>query len=576
MNFKHLTEAECGQPSALAQLSTHVTHDRAFSDTHGQLFPNTPADQLVEQFLQETRSLPQTFRMDGLMREMQEIESQKLVLPPVPASAIKEQIQHDSAWAQQYIEDGKVFNANFDHNKIWEEISSREQNIIGHHLNKQYIQNVDLEASMAQQSGHELINNVQDPKFVYSKFMNFMRNVEEGEMKLDDGKLTEREAEIWSDEFLKNAAGAVSADTWANELVNSEDDYNSNIWNGIQEQIKNVERTDEESEESNWVADYQDELYEHYTYSEENPMSDINDPLEKGKQYLAAGDLPTAVLCFEAAVLRTPQKSEAWFYLGRTQAENEQDPNAIAALKKCINLDPTNLPALMALSVSYTNENLYNQACETLFVWLKTNAKYADLVLPNMILTGQVSSLLHPEKLKSVQDLFIRAAQRQPVDIDYEVQCALGVLFNLSGDYDKAVDCFNAALAVKPQDSRLWNRLGATLANGSRPEEAVQAYHRSLTIAPGFIRARYNVGITCIHMSAYKEAAEHFLVALNQQARGRDVTNSGFSAQMSETIWSTLKMCVSLMDRSDLKAAVQSRDLAFLNKVLDVTDEPQA
>lgn len=44
------------------------------------------------------------------MREMQEIESQKLVLPPVPASAVKEQIQQDSAWAQQYIEDGKVFN----------------------------------------------------------------------------------------------------------------------------------------------------------------------------------------------------------------------------------------------------------------------------------------------------------------------------------------------------------------------------------------------------------------------------------------------------------------------------------
>lgn len=44
------------------------------------------------------------------MREMQEIESQKLVVPPVPASAVKEQIQQDSAWAQQYIEDGKTFN----------------------------------------------------------------------------------------------------------------------------------------------------------------------------------------------------------------------------------------------------------------------------------------------------------------------------------------------------------------------------------------------------------------------------------------------------------------------------------
>lgn len=296
-------------------------------------------------------------------------------------------------------------------------------------------------------------------------------------------------------------------------------------------------------------------------------MKNIDDALEKGKERLQAGDLPSAVLCFEAAVQQDSENAEAWFLLGKTQAENEQDPLAIPALKKCLTLDDKNLSALMTLAVSYTNESYQNQACLVLKEWLLKNDKYNSILsfkLPTKLQSkSSVSTYLADQVHKDVKDLFIQAARINPTnEIDADVQSGLGVLFNLSNEYDKAVDCFTAALQVRPDDSRLWNRLGATLANGQKSAEAIDAYSKSLELSPGFIRARYNLGISCINLTAYKEAAEHLLTALNQQAAARGVHGQvSTPSAMSETIWSTMKLVITLMRKYQLLEAVEKRYL---------------
>uniref|UniRef100_A0A8C5HGP5 Peroxisomal targeting signal 1 receptor n=1 Tax=Gouania willdenowi TaxID=441366 RepID=A0A8C5HGP5_GOUWI len=582
MAMRELVEAECGGTNPLMKLTSHMT-------TEGGAWRHRSTPTVMSARADVTVFLSFVVAPDVAALALSGDWAAEFVSGPESASAPGLTVAAEATdadwtrefnpgrWAEEYLEQSEE--------KLWLGDLGEK----GNEWTKEYQAGEEL-----RQTANELVSKVDDPKLQNTEFLRFIRQIGEGSVTVEnrtDKQLTDKaqahEAQNWASNLNQ------SAEAWVDEFATSGPDFQQakaavesdvDFWEKLQQEWEEMAKRDAESHP--WLSDFDQLLsgsYDKgYQFEEENPYLSHPDPLSEGLKRMEAGDIPGAVRFFESAVQRQPDNQQAWQYLGTCQAENEQEFAAISALRRCIELKNDNLTALMALAVSFTNESLHRQACETLRDWLKHNPKYHSVWVQHEQQQQKdgaaekekekererFGSLLPESLFTDVQSLFLRAANADPAQVDPQLQCGLGVLFNLSGEYDKAVDCFSAALSVTPQDYLLWNKLGATLANGSRSEEAVAAYRRALELQPGFVRSRYNLGISCVNLGAHREAVEHFLEALSlqRQAAGNAPRGPGGAAasMMSENIWSTLRMALSMMGESSLYAVADRRDLDTL------------
>lgn len=115
MALHKLVEGECGGPSPLMRLTSHLIQDYGLKEEGlydfyktSESFQSGDSDGLVKQFLEETSGHPQTFKMDSLLQEMRDIDQS--VYTPARAPNVVQESGQDSAWANQYIQSGKHFD----------------------------------------------------------------------------------------------------------------------------------------------------------------------------------------------------------------------------------------------------------------------------------------------------------------------------------------------------------------------------------------------------------------------------------------------------------------------------------
>jgi peroxin-5 len=132
---------------------------------------------------------------------------------------------------------------------------------------------------------------------------------------------------------------------------------------------------------------------------------------------------------------------------------------------------------------------------------------------------------------------------------------------NINRNYDGAIQALASACRLRPNDHTVWNKLGATLANSGKSEQAVVSYHQGLQLKPNYARSWSNLAIAHANLGQHKDAARFYLssLVLNPDALH---------------IWNFLQSAVLNMDLDSRYAfeaaeAIEQRDLASARKVID-------
>mmetsp|Transcript_5701 Transcript_5701/g.16972 ORF Transcript_5701/g.16972 Transcript_5701/m.16972 type:complete len:630 (+) Transcript_5701:246-2135(+) len=381
-----------------------------------------------------------------------------------------------------------------------------------------------------------------------------------GEMGVsDDARLRDSEFREYADKLWKGEDNGL-ADEFAGEQqkqVDKPEDWAQEYADEESWGDKFASLEDQDSYEEtlfNYLGrDMQDPSETEYEFTKDNPYTTRpQEAFAEAERLLAEGEMYQASLALEAVVQNEPKNSRAWYLLGEAQAECDNDPKAIAALQRCIEIGEegeSHMDALFALGVSHANELNQSRALDYLRKWIDNHPKYSGFraAVPASDATSTFAA--HGELLQRV----LVASRAHPDSV--ELLSIVGVLYNLSREYEEGQNVFMQAIERRGDDYKLWNRLGATFANGENHQEALSAYRTAVDLKPGYVRAWVNVGTAYANQGKLEHASRFYLrgLSLNPEATH---------------IWSYLRTVVLAMQRQDLLPLVESRNLEEFSKAL--------
>jgi tetratricopeptide (TPR) repeat protein len=232
--------------------------------------------------------------------------------------------------------------------------------------------------------------------------------------------------------------------------------------------------------------------------------------------YLARRDYTNAVAVLEPAARTNAASADAWYGLGVAYRTADQTPQAIAAWRQALKIDPKHLGSMRMLLDVFTQQDAAAEVAGIVGPALKQRSNDPDYWTG----LGDLLSAVLRQK-PSLSSVIDRAAPRQcyekalaisPGDPDALARAADAYV--QSGDYAKAADSYARLLKMRPNNAQVLNLLWRMYARSDQNDKAIATLEALIKRDPVNFEYYNALGDLYAEIEKTDKAIENYQVSL--------------------------------------------------------------
>lgn len=205
--------------------------------------------------------------------------------------------------------------------------------------------------------------------------------------------------------------------------------------------------------------------------------------IQQGLDYGKRGDYRQAIAKYEAALEQDPNNSVTRNLLGYAHFQMGNSDEAIAFYRSAVELDPDFADAYYNLARAMWETGRRDQAAEA----LRTAVD----------LKPELRSRAHrdPAYAPIWKHLEVSAGQRKASTDEEQRFIKLGVTAAQNNELEAAVESYDRALGINPENAAVYNWRGYALYRMGRYDEAIASLHNAIRLGPEVAEHHYNLAI---------------------------------------------------------------------------------